>query len=176
MGKQNGSTGHCSTEHELWCHENKFPPKLWGECLCIAAYLKDWTPAWTLKDQTPYEAYYGQQPDVSHLREIGCHAFILVQSEWWLKSYDRSVEGILVGYSQNSKAYCCYYPKTGWIMVTWNVVFIKLKDNYPRPYWPGVQVKQHEEEADEDHTFQQLKPETVKRPAESENGNARENC
>ena len=61
--------------------ENKFPPTLWGECICTAAYLKDRTPTRMLKDKTPYEAYYGQQPDISHLREIGCRAFMLIQSE-----------------------------------------------------------------------------------------------
>ena len=50
--------------------ENKFPPKLWGECVRTAAYLRDCTPTRTLRDKTPYEAYYGTCPDLSHLREI----------------------------------------------------------------------------------------------------------
>ena len=68
--------------------ENDFPPKLWGECVKAAAYLKDRTPTRTLKNMTPYEAYYGSKPDVSHLRELGCRAFILVQSERHRKIYN----------------------------------------------------------------------------------------
>ena len=120
--------------------QTKLPPKLWGECIQTAAYLKDRTPTRTLKDMTPYEAYYGSKPDVSHLREIGCKAFILTQSERRRKIYDRSVEGILVGYSQTSKAYRCYYPTTGRIIVSRHVSFIESKDTKPRPYRPGVSV------------------------------------
>ena len=55
--------------------ENKFPGKLCGECVCTAAYLRDHTPTRTLKDKTPYEAYYRSRPDISHLRELGCWAY-----------------------------------------------------------------------------------------------------
>ena len=110
--------------------ENKFPPKLWGECVHTAAYLRDCTPTHTLKNMTPYEAYYGSRPDISHLHKIGCHAFILVTSKHHPKIYDRSIEGVLVGYSSNSKAYRRYYPKTGRIIVPQHVSFIELKDNH----------------------------------------------
>ena len=93
--------------------ENNFPPKLWEECIATAAYLKDCTPMHTLKNMTPYKAYYGKQPDIFHFGEIGSRAFMLLQGEHQPKIYNRSVEGLLVGYSQNSKAYYCYYPKMG---------------------------------------------------------------
>ena len=61
--------------------ENKFPPKLWRECVQTAAYIRDHTPTRMLKDKTPYEAYYGTCPDLSHLCELGCQGFVLIQSE-----------------------------------------------------------------------------------------------
>jgi hypothetical protein len=88
--------------------DNKFPPKLWGECLLTSAYIKDQTPTHSLKDKTPFEVYYGKKPDVSHLREIGCKAFVLIQLTHTLKIYSQCVECVLVGYSQNSKAHRCY--------------------------------------------------------------------
>ena len=51
--------------------------KTMGECVQATAYLRDPTPTRTLKNMTPYQAYYGLKPDLSHLRELGCHAFIL---------------------------------------------------------------------------------------------------
>jgi hypothetical protein len=60
--------------------DNDFPPKLWGECFLTSAYLKDRTPTRSLKNMTLFEAYYGKKPDVSHLGEIGCKAFVLIQS------------------------------------------------------------------------------------------------
>ena len=89
---------------------------------------------------TPYEAYYGTRPDISHLREIGCWAFVLNQSKRLPKIHNKSIEGILMGYSWNSKAYRCYYPKTSHIIVSRNVFFIELKDNQPRSFWPGVEI------------------------------------
>ena len=38
--------------------ENNFPQKLWGECICTAAYIQDHIPTRTIEDMTPYEAYY----------------------------------------------------------------------------------------------------------------------
>ena len=66
------------------------------------------------------------------------------------------MEGVLVGYLQNSKAYQCYYPKTKCIVVTQNVVFIESKDNHPCPYQPGVQVGEKGEDDDDDDLVQQL--------------------
>ena len=128
--------------------ENKFPSKLWGECILTAAYLKDRTPTRTLKDITPYEAYYGSKPNISHLREIGCKAFVLVQSERRRKIYSRSIESVLVGYSTTSKAYRCYYPTTGRIIVSRHVSFIEAKDMKSRPYRPGVSIGTDESDTD----------------------------
>ena len=128
--------------------DNKFPGKLWGECVCTAAYLRDHTPTRMLKDKTLYEAYYGSRPDVSHLCELGCQAFILIQSESQPKIYDQSVEGVLVGYSTNSKAYQCYYPKTGRIIITRHVSFIESKDNTPHPFRPGVEIQEDNDGTD----------------------------
>jgi transposase InsO family protein len=35
----------------------------------------------TLNNITPYEAYFEHKPDISHLREIGCQAFVLIQNK-----------------------------------------------------------------------------------------------
>jgi Integrase core domain len=118
--------------------DNQFHPKLWGEWVLTAAYIKDRTPTKSLKDKTPFEAYYGERPDLSNLCEIGCKAFVLIQNEDRPKIYARSIECVLVGYSQVSKAYRCYNTTTGHIMVSRNVQFIKRKDSVPRPYRPGI--------------------------------------
>ena len=46
-----------------------------------------------------------------------------------------------MGYSQNLKAYRCYYPKTGPILVSRNVFFIESKDNHPCLFRPGVEIR-----------------------------------
>ncbi|EPQ55451.1 hypothetical protein GLOTRDRAFT_41973, partial [Gloeophyllum trabeum ATCC 11539] len=54
---------------------------------------------------TPFEAYYGRKPDLSNLRKIGCRAIVLIQNQYNPKVNARSLECILIGYSQNSKVY-----------------------------------------------------------------------
>jgi hypothetical protein len=140
---QNGKVEHAHRKIMNRTHaimaDNGFPPKLWGECFLTSAYIKDRTPTRSLKNMTPFEAYYGWKPDITHLREIGCKAFVLVQSGSGArpKIYSRSVECTLVGYSPNSKAYWCYNKKTGCILVSRNVQFIESQDTRPRPLHPG---------------------------------------
>jgi len=103
----------------------KFPPSLWGECVQTAAYLKDHTLTHTQKDKTPYEMYYARNPELSHLHELGCKAFVLIHSGDPPKLYSRSVEYVLVGYSPNSKAFRCWNKQTRHITVSRNIHFIE---------------------------------------------------
>ena len=63
-----------------------------------------------------------------------------------------------MGYSQNSKAYRCYYPKTGHILISRNVFFIESKDNHPHPFRPGVEIGSEGGPATDD-PFQQIRTE-----------------
>src|SRR5882724_10944205 len=114
----------------------KFPPSLWGECVQTATYLKDHTSMCTLKDKMPYEMYYGQKPDLYHLPELGCKAFVLIQSGDCPKIYSRSVKCVLVGYSPSSKAFICWNKQTGHITVSMNIHFIESKDTKPHILYP----------------------------------------
>src|SRR5882724_12240021 len=101
-----------------------------------ATYLKDCTLTHTLKDKTPYEVYYGQKPDLSHLRKLECKAFILIQYGDHPKIYSRSVKCMLVGYSPNSKAFRCWNKQTRCITVSGNIYLIELKDTRPHTLYP----------------------------------------
>lgn len=114
----------------------KLPPNLWGECAIAAFYLAQRTPTRTLKGKTPYEAFFGKKPRLSHLREYGCRAFVLIQSRTNPKIYQHSEECILVGYSEHSKVYRCWNPQTGRILTSYNVTFIESQDSVPRTHEP----------------------------------------
>jgi hypothetical protein len=47
----------------------------WAEAPNIAIYLLNRSPASSI-DKTPYEAWHGHKPDLSHLRVFGCVAFM----------------------------------------------------------------------------------------------------
>jgi hypothetical protein len=70
-----------------------------------ACYLSNRTPVTSQDGHTPFEHWTDQKPDLSHLREIGCRAFVLVQNQHNPKVYSRSIECVLIGYSLDSKAY-----------------------------------------------------------------------
>jgi hypothetical protein len=50
--------------------------EFWGEAAVTAVYLQNRLPTKSLVGRTPYEAWHGQKPAVSHLRVFNCRAFM----------------------------------------------------------------------------------------------------
>jgi hypothetical protein len=118
--------------------DNNLPSNRWDELYCTAAYLHLRTPSSTVP-KTPYETFWGKNPDLSHLREIGARAFVLKQTGK-SKSRDQSFECIMVGYSQSAKAYRLYHRLTHKVIESFHVDFIERKDDIPVNYRPGQVV------------------------------------
>ena len=57
---------------------------------------------------TPYEAYYGKKPVITHPRVFGFDAFVHVHKDTRTKLKSHSREGIFIRYSEESKAYKVY--------------------------------------------------------------------
>jgi transposase InsO family protein len=51
------------------------PAVFWGEAVVTAVYILNRSPTKALNSRTPYEAWYGRKPTVSHLRVFSCLAF-----------------------------------------------------------------------------------------------------
>jgi hypothetical protein len=51
------------------------PKRLWPEALTAACYLSNRSLTKALNDKTPYEAWYGEKPDLSNLRVYECDAY-----------------------------------------------------------------------------------------------------
>ena len=108
------------------CNNAKLPPNLWGECVLTAVYLKNRTPTKVLDNKTPYEVWNKRKLNLSHLREIGCKAFVLIQAQHVPRIYSWSVECVLVSYSTHSKAYLwgnwvSYETATMYPSIDWNM-------------------------------------------------------
>nr|GAT57284.1 predicted protein [Mycena chlorophos] len=103
------------------------PPYLWDEFYVTAAYLHARTPSRSQNGKTPYECFRLVKPDVSHLREIGCRAFVLILGHN-AKLNRRSIECVLIGYSPRSKAYRCWDPKAAKVYDSIHVRFIESSD------------------------------------------------
>ena len=103
----------------------RVPVNHWDEFILTVCYLTNRTPVKSQQGHTPYEQWFGRVPDLSHLREIGCHAFVLVQNHHNPKVFDHSVECVLIGYSLDSKAYHCYHRPSGKVFTSFHVSFIE---------------------------------------------------
>ena len=84
------------------------PEYLWDKFYLTGVYLHICTLTCATPVSTPWEAWNGWWPEYSHMQEIGCCAFVLIQSQHNPKVYEQSVECILIGYDLKYKAYQCY--------------------------------------------------------------------
>jgi len=68
------------------------------------------------------------------MREIGCKAFVLIQSRHNPKIFERSIECVLIGYDTNSKTYRCYHRPTKRVISSYHVRFLESHEGHlPTP-------------------------------------------
>jgi len=59
------------------------------------------------------EAFKGKRPEIGHLRIFGCSIYIHIPVEKKTKMQPSGERGILVGYSEDSKAYRVFLSSGG---------------------------------------------------------------
>jgi hypothetical protein len=80
------------------------PTFLWDEAVSHATYIRNRSPTRALKGKTPYEAWTGKKPDVSHFREFGCDVWVLDENKNRSKLAPKSKKMVFVGFMEGSKA------------------------------------------------------------------------
>jgi hypothetical protein len=83
----------------------------WGEAVVTAVYILNRSPTKALNGMTPYEAWHGRKPAVSHLRVFGCLSFTKELGHIG-KLDNRSTPGVFISYAEGSKAYRILDPGT----------------------------------------------------------------
>ena len=76
---------------------------------------------------SPYQAFWGTWPRIDWLRTFGCKCWSLVPKDKWKKGDFRSIEGVFVGYYNDSKAYKVYVPRTHRVIKVRDVIFDEAK-------------------------------------------------
>jgi len=94
----------------------------WGEAVVTVVYILNCSPTKALDGMTPYEAWHGHKPAVSHLRIFGCLAFANELGHIG-KLDDRSTPGVFICYAEGSKAYRILDPETQRVRTACDVVF-----------------------------------------------------
>ena len=87
---------------------HNMPKKFWAEALSTAVYLRNRSPTTAVPDMTPYEALYGEKPDVAHLRQFGSTCYAHVPKDERRKLDSKARKCILLGYGDAMKGYRLY--------------------------------------------------------------------
>ena len=99
------------------------PKYLWVEAVATSIYLLNIFPTKLVNRMTPFQAWFGFKPDVSHLKIFGSIAYAHVLAEKRKKLDDKSRKLIFVGYSKETKGYRLFDPITKKLDVSRDVVF-----------------------------------------------------
>jgi hypothetical protein len=103
--------------------ECKTSDRFWAEAVNTACYaINRLYLHWILK-KTSYELLTGKKPNVSYFRVFGSKCFILVKRGRKSKFAPKAVEGFLLGYDSNTRAYRVFNKSSGLVEVSCDIVF-----------------------------------------------------
>jgi hypothetical protein len=105
----------------------------------------------TVRNQTPEEAWGGIKPSIVYFRVFGCISHVHVPDSKRAKLDDKSLACVLLGVSEESKAYRLYDPASQKIIVNRHVVFEEDKGwNWDKQY--DAAIRCNLEWGEEEHT------------------------
>jgi transposase InsO family protein len=93
--------------------EAHLPESFWAEAVNTAVYLHNRSPTRSLDGITPYEAWNGTKPDLSHIKVFGCDAYLFVPDEKRGKLQAKSQKCIHMGYVWNTTKMWRLWDTTG---------------------------------------------------------------
>jgi hypothetical protein len=102
--------------------EYKTPDRFWVEAINTDCYSNRLYLHLILK-KTSYELLTGKNPNVSYFRVLGSKYFILIKRGRNSKFAPKVVEGFLLSYDSNTRAYRVFNKSTGLVEVSCDIVF-----------------------------------------------------
>jgi hypothetical protein len=103
--------------------EYKTPDWFWAEAINTACYSINRFYLHQILKKTSYELLTGKKPNVSYFRVFGSKCFNLVKSGRKSKFAPKVVEGFLLGYDSNTRAYRVFNKSTRLVVVSCDIVF-----------------------------------------------------
>ena len=85
-----------------------------------------------LLKQTAYEVLTGNKPNVYYFRVFGSKCYIFVKKGRLSKFAPKAVEGFLLGYDSNTKAYRVFNKSLGLVEVSSDFVFYETNGSQKR--------------------------------------------
>jgi hypothetical protein len=103
--------------------EYKTTDRFWAEAINTAYYSINRLYLHRILKKTSYELLTGKKTNVSYFRVFGSKCFILVKRGRKSKFAPKAVEGFLLGYDSNTRAYRVFNKSTGLVEVSYDIVF-----------------------------------------------------
>jgi hypothetical protein len=103
--------------------EYKTPDRFWAEAINTTCYSINQLYLHRILKKTTYELLTDKKPNVSYFRVFGSKCFILVKRGRKSKFAPKAVEGFLLGYDSNTRAYRVFNKSTGLVEVSCDIVF-----------------------------------------------------
>lgn len=101
----------------------QIPKTFWPEAVNWTVHVLNRCPTLAVKNKTPAEAWNGHKPSVDHFRIFGCIAHVHVPDTKRVKLDAKSCKCILLGVSEESKAYRLFDPVLQKVIISRDVVF-----------------------------------------------------
>lgn len=105
----------------------EIPKTFWAEAVNWSIYVLNRCPTLILNNVTPEEAWTGVKPSVEHFRIFGCLAHAHVPEARRTKLDNRSTTCVLLGLSEESKAYRLFDPIAKKVIISRDVIFEEEK-------------------------------------------------
>jgi transposase InsO family protein len=103
--------------------EYKTLDRFWAEAVNTACYSINRLYLHRILKKTSYELLTGEKPNVSYFRVFGSKCFILVKRGRKSKFAPKAIEGFLLGYDSNTRAYRVFNKSTRLVEVSCDIVF-----------------------------------------------------
>jgi hypothetical protein len=103
--------------------EYKTPDRFWTEAINTTCYSINRLYLHGILKKTSYELLTSKKPNVSYFRVFGSKCFILVKRGRKFKFAPKAVEGFLLGYDSNTRAYRVFNKSTRLVEVSCDIVF-----------------------------------------------------
>jgi hypothetical protein len=103
--------------------EYKTSDRFWAEAVNTACYTINRLYLYRILKKISYELLTGKKPNVSYFRVFGSKCFILVKRSRKSKFAPKAIEGFLLGYDSNTRAYRVFNKSSGLVEVSCDIVF-----------------------------------------------------
>ena len=103
--------------------EFKSPFNFWAEAISTACHYSNRLYLRKGLNKTPYEIFKGKKPNVGYFKVFGCKCFFQKKGVRLTKFESKAIEGIFVGYGEESHTYRIYDKTSGIVVDSCSVVF-----------------------------------------------------